>query len=94
MTSSTSAAPMPVPSGMAGEASDRRSGCSRTGNRTKWLFAIAALLGLAGLAVGSIWLGFAAMLPLLYTLPCLLMLVMCMRQGTGPTSGTGTTQQD
>lgn len=93
MSSSTSAAPVPIPSGMEGEGSDRPSGCSRAGNRTKWLLAIAALLGLAGLALGSMWLGFAAMLPLLYTLPCLLMLVMCMKHRTGGAPCTGTTEQ-
>ena len=47
--------------------------------RTKWLLVAAAVLAVAGLAIGSSLLGFAAMLPLLYVLPCLAMLGMCMK---------------
>lgn len=55
------------------------------GRRRKWLLAISAVLALAALALGSMWLGFAAILPFLYVLPCLAMVAMCMRK-----SGTST----
>ncbi len=52
--------------------------------RNKWLLAAAAALVTGGLAVGSKWLSLASILPLLYTLPCLLVVAMCMKmQGKG-----------
>ncbi len=60
------------------------SGGQRT--RMKWAWIAAAILAVAGVALGSIWLGFAALVPLLYTLPCLVMIAICMkgRGGNGP----------
>lgn len=55
---------------------------SGMGNRRKWLLALSAVLAIAALALGSVWLGFAAILPFLYVLPCLLMLAICMRHGS------------
>ncbi len=64
----------------------KRAGiCSRP--NAKWLLFGAAILTAAGLAFGSATLGVATFLPLLYTLPCLLMVAMCMRttrKGTEP----------
>lgn len=45
------------------------------------MLALGAALVLAGVVLGSSWLGFAAILPFLYVLPCLLMFAMCMRKG-------------
>ena len=60
------------------------------GGRNKWFLAAAGLLAIAAVALGSIVLGFAAILPLLYILPCLVMMVMCMRgHGNGGTSNDG-----
>ena len=84
MTGSTSTALVPV--GAMPEPAQRDSGCggkrSAMAGRTKWLILAAVALAASGLALGSSVLGFAAMLPLLYTLPCLLMLAMCMK-GSG-----------
>ena len=59
-----------------------------------WMLAlVVAGMGLAG---GGAWFGIAALLPLLYILPCAAMMAMCMRgQGssnaptTTPNSGAG-----
>jgi hypothetical protein len=61
------------------------------------LLFVAAVLGVSGVFVGWRWFGAAAMLPLLYTLPCAAMMMMCMRghDGTGNTpmnSNTGSTE--
>jgi hypothetical protein len=45
----------------------------------KGLLLAAAALGIVALLVGWAWLGTAAVLPLLYTLPCAAMMAMCMR---------------
>lgn len=50
----------------------------------------AVALAAIGLAIGSTLVGIAAVLPLLYTLPCLLMLAMCMF-GQGQSSAPGDT---
>ena len=67
----------------AAEPEKTQCGCggkrSPMATRTKWLLVAAAVLAVAGLALGSSLLGFAAMLPLLYVLPCLVMLGMCMK---------------
>jgi hypothetical protein len=51
------------------------------------LLIVAAVLGATGVFAGWQWFGAAAMLPLLYTLPCAAMMVMCMR-GHGGTGNT------
>ncbi|TPG57431.1 hypothetical protein EAH89_10895 [Roseomonas nepalensis] len=43
------------------------------------LLVLAAGLAVTGLLAGWNWLGTAAILPLLYTLPCAAMMAMCMR---------------
>jgi hypothetical protein len=43
------------------------------------LLIVAAMLGATGVLAGWQWFGAAAMLPLLYTLPCAAMMMMCMR---------------
>src|SRR5258708_30353778 len=58
------------------------------------LLLVAAALGIVGILAGWTWLGTAAVLPLLYTLPCAAMMAMCMRGHGGaansPTkSGSG-----
>jgi hypothetical protein len=58
------------------------------------LLLAAAALGIVGILAGGIWFGTAAVLPLLYTLPCAAMMAMCMRGHGGsanaPTkSGSG-----
>lgn len=75
----------------AGEPNRSTRGCGKGSlffaGRKKWLLFGAMLLAAAGLVLGSSILGFAAILPLLYVLPCLLMAAMCMRgQGGGSTS--------
>jgi hypothetical protein len=55
------------------------------------LLIVAAVLGATGVFAGWQWFGAAAMLPVLYTLPCaamMMMMMMCMRGhlGTGNTT--------
>lgn len=72
-----------VPLGEASSAGEKAGGCggqrSLLAGRNKWFLIAAALLAVAALAFGSAWLGLAALLPLLYILPCLVMVAMCMR---------------
>ena len=62
--------------------------------RHRWLASAHGVIALLGLlAVGAFaggWyaLGFAAVLPLLYVLPCILMMGFCMR-GMNPRGGSG-----
>lgn len=57
-------------------------GSSQKSGRMKWLMAAAAVLLAIGLVTGSAILGFAAVAPLLYVLPCLAMCGMCLlKQG-------------
>ena len=42
-------------------------------------YALALTLAAAGLFLGGAWWGFAAVLPLLYVLPCAAMMAMCMK---------------
>ena len=64
--------------------------------RGRWgLLLAAAAFGIIGILAGWTWLGSAAVLPLLYTLPCAAMMAVCMRGHGGsantPTkSGSGT----
>jgi hypothetical protein len=51
------------------------------------LLIVAAVLGATGVFAGWQWFGAAAMLPLLYTLPCAALMMMCMR-GHGGTGNT------
>lgn len=50
--------------------------------------ALAFVLAVAGLALGGAWWGFAAVLPLLYVLPCAAMLAMCMKGHGGSEQNT------
>lgn len=79
MRSSTSTALVPVAPPTATATSQ---GCGGSGKgmtaRSKWLLLSAAVLALAGVATGTAIFGFAAVLPLLYTLPCLIMVAICM----------------
>lgn len=52
------------------------------------LYALAFVLVAAGLALGGAWWGFAAVLPLLYVLPCAAMLAMCMKGHGGSGQST------
>ena len=76
------ASSIPAPSTREGQAAGSGH-CSGSSSRTRWLLTTAALLLVDALALGSFWLGFAAMLPLLYSLLCLLMLAMCMKNDGG-----------
>ena len=81
MNGPTSIAPAPVSS--AGQAARTESGCeakrSLFTGRTKWFLVAAVALAAAGLALGSGLLAASALLPLLYVLPCLAMMGMCMK---------------
>lgn len=66
--------------------------CKEGGSaKRKWLVAGGVAFAIAAAVFGSIWFGFAAMLPLLYVLPCLAMLAMCMKgmksTGSGESGG-------
>ena len=56
--------------------------------RTGMLLLAALVMGGAAFGLGWAWLGFAAVLPLLYVLPCLAMFAMCMK-GMGSNRGAG-----
>ena len=56
------------------------------GRRGLWVFALA--LAVAGLFLGGAWWGFAAVLPLLYVLPCAAMMAMCMKGHGGSGQNT------
>ncbi len=58
------------------------------------LLILAAALAVAGLAGGWAWLGAAAVLPLLYTLPCTLMMAMCMKGHGGSAGNNGPAKPD
>lgn len=80
MTTRTSTSLVPVANY---EAPAAKQGCCGTGSGTssrsrKWLMLAAAALAVLGLVTGSLLLGFAAIAPLLYALPCLLMCGMCL----------------
>jgi hypothetical protein len=45
----------------------------------KGMLLLAAALGIMGLLAGWTWFGAAAVLPLLYVLPCAAMMAMCMK---------------
>ncbi|OYV40883.1 MAG: hypothetical protein B7Z80_03345 [Rhodospirillales bacterium 20-64-7] len=53
-----------------------------------WLLAL--LIAGMGLAGGGAWFGIAALLPLLYVLPCAAMMAMCMRGQGAATAPTNT----
>ena len=83
MTTQTSTGTVPVASS---NVSERDAGCCGTdpkSSRMKWLMVAAAGLLVMGLATGSAVLGFAAIAPLLYVLPCLLMCGMCLLKHGG-----------
>lgn len=63
----------------------RRAGVSR-----KWLIGISLVLAVAAGVLGSLWFGIAAILPLLYLLPCLAMMGLCMKgmNGKSPNGGS------
>lgn len=60
-------------------------GCcgSRQSGRMKWFMFAAAVLLVIGLVTGSAIVGFAAVAPLLYVLPCLAMCGMCLLKQRG-----------
>lgn len=55
------------------------------------LLVLAVALVVLGLLAGWTWLGTAAVLPLLYILPCAAMMAMCMK-GHGGASGKSTSE--
>lgn len=63
------------------EAAETTGGCcakGQTNSRMKWLIVAAAAMLVIALVTGSAVLGFAAIAPLLYVLPCLAMCGMCL----------------
>lgn len=52
------------------------------------LYALALVVAATGLAFGGAWWGFAAILPLLYALPCAAMMAMCMKGHGGSGQST------
>lgn len=78
MTNQACKALVPVASSEA-PASDQS--CCRIGvrsARSKWLMVAAAALAITGLITGSALFGFAAIAPILYLAPCLIMCGMCL----------------
>ena len=47
--------------------------------KSKWLILASVVLALGAAVFGSVWFGIAAVLPLLYIVPCLIMMGMCMK---------------
>lgn len=82
MNTSSSRTLVHTPSSVQAARTETSETCATgLGKRHKWLLALVAALTAGGLILGSMWLGFAAILPFLYVLPCLLMLAICMRKG-------------
>jgi hypothetical protein len=52
-------------------------------NRSGSLLIVAAVLGATGVLAAWQWFGAAALVPLIYTLPCAAMMMMCMREHGG-----------
>ena len=84
-----------VPTAASAGKEQMTDGCDQAGSfmsgRRKWFVIAAALIAAAAVAFGSALLGFAAVLPLLFILPCLVMAAMCMRghgKGGAPVSNT------
>jgi hypothetical protein len=65
----------------------QRSGVPAFLTGRKGLVLAAAVFGIIALAAGWTWFGTAAVLPLLYTLPCAAMMAMCMRGNGGAGNG-------
>jgi hypothetical protein len=61
----------------------QRSGVPAFLTGRKGLVLAAAVFGIIALVAGWTWFGTAAVLPLLYTLPCAAMMAMCMRGNGG-----------
>lgn len=63
---------------------------SKVSAKTKWLILASVVLALGAAVFGSVWFGIAAVLPLLYVLPCLAMMAMCMKcmRRTSDTNGS------
>ena len=78
MTTQASTALGPVADSEAAETSRGCCGTGQKSSRMKWLMIAAAALLVIGLVTGSAVLGFAAIAPLLYLLPCLAMCGMCL----------------
>ena len=83
-----------APAAPAAEPEKGTSGCggkrSFMAGRNKWLWIAAIVLAVAGLALGSSILGFTAILPLLFILPCLMMCMKGHGKGGTPDSGNVT----
>lgn len=57
----------------------------------RWPLAVIATLSILGVVIAAAFAGFAVILPLLYIVPCILMLALCMRgKGSDPTSDSST----
>lgn len=56
---------------------------------TKWLILASVVLALGAAVFGSVWFGVAAVLPLLYVVPCLIMIGMCMKMMRGMSDTNG-----
>lgn len=63
---------------------------SKVSAKTKWLILTSVVLAMGAAVFGSVWFGIAAVLPLLYVLPCLIMMGMCMKmmRHTSDTNGS------
>lgn len=83
MTTQTSKALVPVADTKVPAARQRCCESGRANSRTKWLMIAAAGLLVIGLVTGSAVLGFVAIAPLLYVLPCLAVCGMCLLKHGG-----------
>ena len=57
-------------------------------SRSKWLIAASVVLAVAAGVAGSLTLGVAILLPLLFLLPCLVMIAVCMRKKNTESGGS------
>ena len=81
----------PLPSAVAGSSIPGRFGWLRS---KRIAVVAAAAFAVAAIAFGSAWFGFAAILPLLYFLPCAAMVYFCSKGMNNPGEGTAAKHHD
>ena len=83
MTSGTSSSGASLAELKASDMNKPSCGSDRNVSRLMWLMIAGAALLVIGFATGSAVFGFAALAPILYAVPCLIMCGMCLSKHCG-----------